>query len=171
MKSRDDSQCRPVRASIQRHVDHRFIPEGTVALYGFLLNVLWEFSHSALYVDHFQRNVSYILWTRFHCSIGDVLILLGSFWWTALWFRTRFWFLRNRYYLPAILFVLSGFAYTGWSEWYNTRVTQAWSYSQTMPTVFGIGISPIAQWLILPPLLVLLLRRKNKSAVTKKAVA
>lgn len=75
-------------------------------VYGFLASLVWEFGHSVLYLDH-ARDLAYIIWTRVHCSLGDVLILLGAFWWTALWFRTRFWFERNTL-LPTTLFVLSG---------------------------------------------------------------
>jgi len=96
----------------------RRFPETRLALYGFLLSLLWELGHSVLYLDH-ARDLSYVIWTRFHCSLGDVLILLGSFWWTSLWFRTRFWFAGD-WRFPAVVFVFSGLAYTAWSEWYNT---------------------------------------------------
>ncbi|MCI0539425.1 MAG: hypothetical protein L0Z50_29805 [Verrucomicrobiales bacterium] len=79
-----------------------------------------------------------------------------------MWFRTRFWFERNSL-LPASLFVASGLAYTVWSEWHNTRIVQTWAYTPSMPTVYGVGLSPIAQWLVIPSLLVLLLRRRRIS--------
>ncbi len=134
------------------------LPELTLVLYGLLISVAWEFGQSALYVDH-ARGISYILWTRLHCALGDGLILLGSFWCVALLFRRRFWFVGN-WRLASLVFVLFGFAYTVWSEWYNTRVTQNWAYAPTMPTVFGIGFSPLAQWLVVPALLVIVLRRR-----------
>ncbi len=138
----------------------RRFPETPLALYGFLLSLLWEFGHSVLYLDH-ARSLSYVIWTRFHCSLGDVLILLGSFWWTALWFRTRFWFAGD-WRFPAVVFVFSGLAYTAWSEWYNTRIAHAWAYAPTMPTLFGIGLSPLAQWLAVPAWLVFVLRRRTQ---------
>ena len=139
----------------------RQLPEVALVLYGLVASLVWEFAHSALYLDH-ARNISYIIWTRVHCSLGDVLILLGAFWWTALWFRTRFWFERNGL-APAALFVASGLAYTIWSEWHNTRIAQTWAYTPSMPTVLGIGLTPLAQWLVIPSLLVLLLRRRRTS--------
>jgi len=156
-KTRTSSEMRPASQQARRF-RVRQLPEATLVLYGLFASLVWEFGHSALYVDHAQRDTSYILWTRFHCSIGDVLILLGSFWWTSLWFRTRFWFVQNRHSASA-LFLLSGFAYTVWSEWYNTRIAHSWAYAPAMPTVFGIGLSPLAQWLVIPGLLVLLLRQ------------
>jgi len=47
-----------------------------------------------------------------------------------------------------------GAAYTVYSEWLNTGVRMAWAYSELMPVVPGIGtgLSPLLQWLVLPPL-------------------
>lgn len=143
----------------------RQLSEATLALYGLFASLVWEFGHSVLYLDH-ARTLWYVIWSRVHCSLGDVLILLGAFWWTSLWFRTRFWFVQNRRSAIA-LFLLSGFAYTFWSEWYNTRVAHTWAYAPGMPTIFGIGLSPLAQWLIVPALLVLVLRRRASGAPSR----
>lgn len=157
----------PVHVRNQRSTNNGFIPEVALVLYGLILNLLWEFGHSVLYVDHGQRDTAYILWTRFHCSVGDVLILLGSFWWTALWFRTRFWFVQNRH-SATVLFLLSGFAYTVWSEWYNTQIVHSWVYAPAMPTLLGIGLSPLAQWLVIPGLLVLLLQQRGSGCCLER---
>lgn len=43
---------------------------------------------------------------------------------------------------------------------------QAWSYSPLMPVVpgLGVGLSPLVQWLVLPPLVVWLVRRQLTGA-------
>ena len=46
-------------------------------------------------------------------------------------------------------------AFMVWSEWYNVYRTGAWGYAPAMPTIYGIGLSPILQWLFIPPVLVL----------------
>jgi len=45
-----------------------------------------------------------------------------------------------------------GVSYTAWSEWLNTSVNENWAYSEWMPIVPGIdvGLSPIAQWIVIP---------------------
>ena len=58
-----------------------------------------------------------------------------------------------------LLFTAFGLAYTIWSEWFNTRVTFSWQYAESMPRVFGIGVAPLAQWLTIPFLLALILRK------------
>lgn len=45
---------------------------------------------------------------------------------------------------------LMGLAYTIYSEWHNTTVTLSWAYSPAMPTLFGIGLSPVVQWMVIP---------------------
>ncbi len=50
--------------------------------------------------------------------------------------------------------VIGAMAFTAWSEWYNVYRTGNWGYTAGMPMIFGIGLSPLWQWLILPPVLV-----------------
>jgi hypothetical protein len=56
-----------------------------------------------------------------------------------------------------------GVGYTIFSEWANTSVRQGWQYSALMPTLklgsVVIGLSPLAQWIVLPPLALYLARR------------
>ena len=53
---------------------------------------------------------------------------------------------------------------TIFSEWLNTTLFR-WSYSQLMPTLniagFELGVAPLFQWLILPPLALNLARRSR----------
>ncbi len=125
--------------------------------WGFSLNAVWEFLQSPLYADH-DRGLFYIVWTRLHCTGGDLLILLAVFWGTSILFRERFWWNLPRW-AAVFCFVLFGLAYTAWSEWYNTRVRLSWEYSEAMPRLFGLGLSPLLQWVLLPPLIVALVRR------------
>ena len=61
-----------------------------------------------------------------------------------------------------LLMVVLGPAYTLASEWLNTTLAR-WTYSELMPTVslagIRIGVSPLLQWLVLPPLALHLARR------------
>ena len=131
-------------------------PEARLALWGFGLNALWEAGQSPLYTD-FERGWSYLVWSRLHCTVGDVLILLAAFWATALLFRTRSWAIQGSFATTAVFGGL-GVAYTGWSEYHNTQIVRTWAYSPEMPQIGGIGLAPLLQWLLIPPALVLLLR-------------
>lgn len=136
-------------------------PELWVIVIGFMLNAVWEFAHSPLYTDH-GNGLAYIVRTRLHCTVGDVLILIGSFWVTSILLRARRW-PANRPIAGGILFTLSGWTYTIWSEWFNIGIKGAWSYTTSMPTILGIGLTPALQWLILPPAVVVVLRRYAKN--------
>jgi len=60
--------------------------------------------------------------------------------------------------------LLLGPGYTIFSEWLNTTLFR-WSYSDLMPTLklagIEIGLSPLLQWLLLPPLALFLARRNH----------
>ncbi len=136
----------------------RQLPEIPLVIWGGLLNGAWEFLHSPFYADH-KLGAWHIVWTRLHCTIGDLMILLASFWMTSLIFRTRQW-VRKPQRLPAAVFQTLGLSYTTYSEWYNTSVARAWQYAPAMPTVWGIGIYPLLQWLVIPPLVLYLVHRQ-----------
>ena len=40
--------------------------------------------------------------------------------------------------------------YTAYSEYLKTVVRQSWAYSPAVPTLLGVGLSPLAQWIIVP---------------------
>lgn len=87
-----------------------------------------------------------------------MLILIGSYETTALLFRDRYW--PRRWMSPSLVFVTTGLSDTVFSEWLNTSPRSSWQYAEAMPQVHGIGLTPLLQWLVIPPLLVLLLRRR-----------
>ena len=110
--------------------------------------------------NDFHRSLGYLVWTRLHCTAGDVLLLLAAFWGVSLAFRTRDWSGRSGP-AAAALFVSLGLAYTAWSELHNTQIVRTWAYSPRMPVILGIGLAPLLQWLTLPPILVAVLRRRQ----------
>jgi hypothetical protein len=126
---------------------------------GFVLNLIWELSHSPLYADH-GMGLWHVAWTRFYCTLGDVLILLGAFWTTGAVFRSRQWPSDgNR--AAGVLFILLGFTYTAWSEWFKSVVRGSWEYASAMPRILGLGLTPLLQWLVVPPVLLWIVRHKS----------
>lgn len=135
------------------------IPEVRLVAWGALLNGAWEFLQSPLFADH-VRGWRYLLWTRLHCTGGDLLILLGAFWITSAVFRGRRWWARPRWG-AVLLFLLLGLGYTAWSELHNTQVRGAWEYTSAMPLLFGVGAAPLLQWALLPAIVLILVRGKK----------
>ena len=133
---------------------HRLVVR--LIVWGLVFNLIWELAQSPLYADH-ANGWRYVAWTRIHCTLGDVLILLGAFWATAAIYRSWRWPV-TRGNGAAAVFLGCGLLYTAWSEWFNTTVREAWAYAPAMPRVLGMGLSPLMQWLTLPALLVLIMR-------------
>ena len=136
------------------------IPELNIAFFSFLLNFAWEILQTPFFLD-ISDKINTIVWYRFHCTLGDVMISLGSFWLVALISKTRTWFL-NLTKARLLLFVAFGVSYTIFSEIKNVSLYKLWAYSDFMPVIpyIDVGIVPLIQWVILPPLLVYIVRRQ-----------
>jgi len=137
------------------------MPEIQLIVWGGVLNAIWEFAQSALYTDH-DRGWWYVTWTRLHCTVGDVMILLSAFWIVSFAFRTRSWAAGKRH-SACVLFIVSGLGYTIFSEWWNTSIRDSWQYADVMPVVFGIGLSPVAQWIVIPPVVLRLIQLQTSA--------
>lgn len=118
-----------------------------------MLNLAWEIAHVRLYAIWTEADAPGIAWAVFHCSLGDVVIALAMFALAGLVLRRRDWPLTHPWAGGAIV-ALGSVAYTVWSEWYNVYRAGNWAYAASMPLVFGIGLSPLLQWVALPPLMV-----------------
>jgi len=145
---------------IQRMKKVTSIPELNIAFFSFLLNFAWEVLQTPFFVD-ISTEVNTIIWYRFHCTLGDVMISLAGFWFVALILKSRSWLL-NPTKKKILLFVAFGVSYTIFSEIKNVSLNKLWAYSDFMPVIpyIDVGIVPLIQWIIIPPLLVFIVRRQ-----------
>ncbi len=126
------------------------------------LNLAWEVAQLPFYTIWREASAGYIAFAVAHCTVGDVLI--GSAAFAIALIATRAGPLAEWPWLKiGVATTLIGVAYTVVSEWMNTSLRQGWQYSELMPTIglrgLVIGLSPVAQWLVLPPLALYLARR------------
>ena len=118
-----------------------------------LLNYLWELAQAPLYVG-LQDYDTRVFWHCFVASLGDgimVLLIVAAGWITL---RQPDWFVRPG--VPGYLVMIAaGLFLAVVVEWMAVHKLQRWAYADRMPTVpgLGIGLVPIAQMLILPPLI------------------
>ncbi len=118
----------------------------------FVLNMAWESAHVRLYTIWAEADGMSVAWALLHCSLGDVVIALAMFalagimLWRADWPASRPW-------TGGAIVVIGAMAFTAWSEWYNVYRAGNWDYTASMPMIFGIGLSPLLQWLVLPPMM------------------
>ena len=139
----------------------RDMPELQLLMPGFGLSLGWEVLQSPFYTDTFEVPWSALLYNRLHCAGGDALLLLLSFWLVALGWG-RHWMYATRGGTPFVVFLGLGFVYTVCSEHFNVHLVQRWAYNQWMPTVGGIGLMPLLQWVVVPTLSVWLVRRRAR---------
>lgn len=126
------------------------------------LSLVWEIGHVRLYTLWTQADPAYIAFSIAHCTAGDVLIGSAALLSALILARERA-LAHWRWWRIATLAALFGAAYTLFSEWMNITVLRSWSYAESMPTFelagFEIGLSPLLQWLVLPPAALYLARK------------
>src|SRR4030042_5211408 len=109
------------------------IPEITLSLSSFFLNFFWEVGQTYFYT---MKNEPFntMLYGWLHCTLGDVILTLVSYWVISRVNRNRRWFLNlNR--LNFFFFVMIGVIGTVISERVNVHVLNSWAYNEWMPLI------------------------------------
>ena len=140
----------------RRFIAYRYLPW----LAG--LNLAWELAQLPLYTIWREASAGHIAFAVAHCTVGDILIGAAALALALIAVRAGA-LARWRWLHVTLTATAAGAAYTLVSEWMNTSLRQGWAYSESMPTLelggFAIGLAPLAQWLVVPPLALYLARR------------
>lgn len=121
------------------------------------LHFTWEMLQAPAFVDFAESTWAGTV-RCFVASLGDVLIASGAYGITAFAFRSATWPLRRHWMLPATTWVAVGVIATViFEQW--ALAQERWAYGPEMPLVFGVGVLPLLQWLIVPMLTLGLVRR------------
>lgn len=119
------------------------------------LNLVWEAAHVRLYTIWYEAEPGYIAFSVLHCTLGDMLIGAAALI-VALIAGREGPLAQWRWRRIAAVTTLVGAGYTLFSEWMNVTLFRSWTYAESMSTLdlggFEMGITPLAQWLVLPPL-------------------
>ncbi len=146
-------------------------PEISLAGFAFLLSFPWEVIQSPLFegmgsMPH-REAVKYC--TR--AALGDAAIMLVAFWTVAAAGHGRGWLMKPAP-VPIAAFVLIGLLITIAIETLATsgRWLEGWTYSNLMPMLPGTSVAlvPMIQWILLPPLALLLTRRQLQNRDVSK---
>lgn len=126
-----------------------------MAGFSFLLHFVWEFIQVPTYAGMAEMQHWEGVKLCLSATIGDVGFALTAFWAASLAVRSRQWLLDPPA-LARVVFVAVGVALTVGFEYYYTEISLRWTYSDLMPLVppLGTGLSPLLQWLIIPPVVV-----------------
>jgi uncharacterized membrane protein len=114
-------------------------------------NLAWETAQLPLYTIWYEGTPGEIAFAVAHCTGGDILIASASLL-LALLLAARATWPDETYRRVAAVTVTFAVAYTVFSEWLNTEVRGSWAYSELMPVVpvLDAGLSPLAQWIVIP---------------------
>ena len=132
------------------------------------VNFIWELAQAPLY--EWPGDSRNVWWHCFVASLGDGLLMLLIF--VAAWLALGRpdWFLKPG---PAgyLVMLLTGLALAVGVELIAVHTLKRWTYSELMPRIPGleIGIVPVIQMLILPPLIFRIASRYHGARAKKRA--
>ncbi len=129
------------------------------ALIAALLNLLWEVAQLPLYTIASAASATQVAYAVVHCTAGDVILAAASFVVAVLVLGDSEW-PASHPAIGGIVVTALGVAYTAVSEWYNVYRAGNWAYAFAMPLIFGIGLAPLAQWLVVPVATLLIMRAR-----------
>lgn len=133
-----------------------WVPVSVLAAFSFLLHFLWEMLQVPLYADMARMAHWPGIVVCAKATAGDVVIAVAAYATAAGCARTWRW-RASRGYVATYLAV--GVAITVVLEALNVYVWHRWAYATAMPLLLGIGVSPLLQWAIVPPLALWLMQR------------
>ena len=142
-------------------------PELNILIFALLLNYPWEF----LQAPFFQEMPGATHWEAVkvctRAAFGDSVIMLIAYCSVAVAVSDRWW-IQAPSRTQMLGFIAAGVAITVAIEHFAIRSTLpawGWRYADTMPTlpVVGVGLTPLLQWILLPPLAIWFVRRQLKA--------
>ena len=104
------------------------------------LNIVWEFSHYRLYIDltGIPPTTHLII-----ASFADLFLVFLIFFIISIFNKSISW-IENPHKLDYTIIILSGILIATIIEIYSLS-NGRWAYTNLMPTIFGIGLSPLVQ--------------------------
>jgi hypothetical protein len=126
-------------------------------------NLAWEIAQLPLYTIWDALPLRDSLWAAMHCASVDWVIAMAAFCAGVIIAGDPHWPSRSFARTTAVITLL-GLMYTVFSEWRNVEIVQRWAYASAMPTIgpLDTGVSPLLQWLTLPPLALLWAKRRQR---------
>ena len=116
----------------------------SIFVFAFMLNYMWESYHAVfLYEGHDFSAEKYVRMVTYVSMVDGALILaiyliISVLWKDVLWLQK----MNRRQIWTA---VAAGLAIAAAIEYRKVFVLKTWSYTPLMPTVFGVGVSPLLQ--------------------------
>ena len=125
----------------------------------FLLNFVWEITQMPLYSEMgLGIRLDYLEFLRIHwqVSLQDALMVVAVY--LVIGFLLRNWLWAKSFNRGWVILLISLPLWQGIIEYYSVYLYHRWAYAESMLLIFGIGLSPLLQMLILPSAAILLSR-------------
>lgn len=134
----------------------RYRRYATLALVLFILNFLWEMAQARFYSSMEGLPFWSATWLCTRAAAADVALLALFFMIAALVAGDAAWPLHPTLRATSTFLLtclLSAVAIERWA-----LATARWTYADDMPLIFGSGALPLAQWVLVPVLSLLVFR-------------
>lgn len=109
-----------------------------------MLNYIWESMHEAFLYEVSKCDAEHYILMILEAAVVDASIILGIYLWVTVVWRDIFWLMhmkRNQLYTACA----AGIIVAVIIEYRSVLVLKEWSYLPAMPTIFGIGLTPLIQ--------------------------
>lgn len=110
----------------------------------FLINVLWEVIHSQLYTTCIESPLKKLIPLIIGASLKDAF-WISLFFFVSAWFFENTSILTNTFQLFSFVFLSFSFSFVDEKVSLNMK---RWKYSNRMPCIFGVGISPLLELVV-----------------------
>ena len=115
-----------------------------IFIFSYMVNFIWESLHAVfLYEGHDFNAMKYVLMVSY-VSLIDGFLILGIYLFVAAVWRDAAW-IREMSGKHIYTVLIAGLLLAAVIEFRKVIITRAWSYNQLMPTIFGLGLSPLLQ--------------------------
>ncbi|MAI30754.1 hypothetical protein J3362_13525 [Marinobacter sp. NFXS11] len=123
----------------------------------FFLHFFWEMVQVPFFTDMTEARHLDVVWLCTRATIGDANIAIGAYAVAALISRDWFWAVSGWRRTSLSVYLAGGLVVTIVFEYWATGEGERWNYSELMPVLSwtGTGVLPLAQWVFLPLLTVL----------------
>ncbi|OGF23970.1 hypothetical protein A3H66_02455 [Candidatus Falkowbacteria bacterium RIFCSPLOWO2_02_FULL_45_21] len=107
----------------------------------FLVNLLWEVSHSVLYKTCLELPLPKYVKLIIKASLKDAFFITLFYLITVLIFK-NFYILQNYFQLAVFVFICLLFSF--FDEIISLKYKR-WQYAEQMPKIFGVGLTPFLE--------------------------
>ena len=144
----------------------RVLAELDLLILSFPMHFTWEFLQAPLFRS--MQDASHMDGIRIclQATFGDMVIALIAFWVASFLAGKRQWAAQPTR-RSTTAWLSTGIAITLAIEFYSTEVTARWAYGSSMPRLplIGTGFAPVAQWIVVPLLVLWYLRRLSAKPI------